>query len=128
MHAPGDRRLLHRQAIILDRTGHPDEAIRVMTLAANAGPQAHKAQADLALLLLRVGRHEEALSWASRAVLAQGETASNHRALGLVALASGQLELACAAFDRAVQLDPYDPEDRSYIKLCERTRVREAPQ
>lgn len=119
VHSPGHWRLLNRQGLILEQRGRLKEAVAVMTQAAEAGPVAHKAQANLALLLLRVGKPQQAQAWGERAVAAQPAVGLNQRALGLAALANSDLVTACRAFGRALALDPYDRDNHSYTGLCD---------
>lgn len=63
----------------------------------------------LALVELEDGRLEEASRWASTAVLGAPGYPRSHEAAGRVAEARGDLLAARAAFQRAVQLFPSDP-------------------
>ena len=53
-------------------------------------------------------RHDEALVLARRAVTVGPDRSSNHRTLGFVASAAGQLDLAWQAYSKAIELDPED--------------------
>lgn len=116
--APRNWRLLHREGLILEQMGRPRAAIQKMREAAQQGPEAHKAQANLALMLLRAGQKDEALKWATSAALAQPQTPHNQRVLGMVALELGQTALACAAFERATRLQPYSADNHFNQGLC----------
>ncbi len=116
-HSPDYWRLLHRQALILEATGRLPDATALMRRAAS-GPEAHRAHANLALLLLRQGKREEALEHAQRAVSYQSQTPHNHRTLGIVAVELGDLALACTAFKRAYELAPDNPENQENLRFC----------
>jgi Flp pilus assembly protein TadD len=116
-HSPGHWRLLHRQALLLSAEGKLDDAIQMMRRAASV-PEAHKAYANLALLLLKRGDREHALRMAQEAVRLQADTAHNQRVLGIVAYELGDTEGACRAFERAYALDPYDESNVRNLELC----------
>jgi len=116
-HSPGDWRLLHRQGLLLAAEGKLEAAIETMRRAASV-PDSHKAYANLALLYLRRGLRDEALQMAEEAVRLQAETAHNQRVLGIVAYEIGDTKTACRAFERAVALDPYDPDNVQNLQLC----------
>jgi tetratricopeptide (TPR) repeat protein len=116
-HSPDHWRLLHRQALLLSAEGKLDDAIRMMRRAASV-PEAHKAYANLALLLLKRGDREGALRMAQEAVRLQAETAHNQRVLGIVAYELGDTQGACRAFQRAYALDPYDESNARNLGLC----------
>jgi tetratricopeptide (TPR) repeat protein len=116
-HSPGHWRLLHRQGLLLAAEGKLDDAIERMQQAA-VSPEAHKAYANLALLLLRRGDRDQALLRAEEAVRLQSETAHNQRVLGIVAYELGDETTACLAFARAAKLDPYDQNNVSNLRLC----------
>lgn len=117
-HSPDYWRLLHRQALILEATGRLRDATVLMRRAAS-GPEAHRAHANLALLLLRQGKKEEALEQAQRAVSYQSQTAHNHRTLGIVAVELDDRGLACTAFKRAHELEPDNPQNQQNLRFCQ---------
>jgi Tfp pilus assembly protein PilF len=116
-HSPDHWRLLHRQALLFSTEGKLDDAIQMMRRAASV-PEAHKAYANLALLLLKRGDREDALRMAQEAVRLQAETAHNQRVLGIVAYELGDTRGACRAFQRAYALDPYDESNVRNLELC----------
>jgi Tfp pilus assembly protein PilF len=125
-HSPGDWRLLHRQGLLLADEGKLEAAIETMQRAASV-PEAHMAYANLALLYLKGGSHEEALRMAEAAVRLQAQTTHNQRVLGIVAYEIGDTVTACRAFERAVALDPYDEDNVRNIELCARSAGEAAP-
>ncbi|MCJ7770532.1 hypothetical protein MUP37_03025, partial [Candidatus Bathyarchaeota archaeon] len=106
--APTHWRLLHRKALILRFMNRPAEALATMRLAA-AQPNADKARANLALMLLERGRLEEARSFAEAAVKMRNNIAHNQRVLGQVAWAQQDRVVACKAFARALLILPPIP-------------------
>jgi len=121
-HSPGNWRLLHRQALLLEAQGNLDAAIEMMRRAASV-PESHKAYANLALLYLRRGDREDALRMAEEAVRLQAETSHNQRVLGIVTYELGDTVAACRAFERAAALDPYDENNTRNLALCDPSRV-----
>ena len=118
---PGHWRLLHQQAMILHDQGRTKDAIAAMRRAAK-DPAAHKAYANLALLLARDGREEEALQVARQAVRFQPRSAHNQRALGSVALRVRSTTEACQAFTQALRLEPHNADNVYNMGLCELQR------
>lgn len=116
--SPNDWQLLHRQGLLLAAEGRLDAAIDSMRRAAASTAAAHKAYANLALLLLRRGNRDEALRAAEQAVQLQPDTAHNQRVLGIVTYELGQKDMACRAFARAFAIDPYDRDNVSNLDLC----------
>ena len=117
----GHWRLLHQQAMILHDQGRTKDAIAAMRRAAK-GPAAHKAYANLALLLARDGQEEEALEVAREAVRFQPRSAHNQRALGSVALRARAFSEACRAFTHALALEPHSAKNLYNMGLCELQR------
>ena len=118
-HSPGNWRLLHRQGLLLSADGKIDAAIEAMERAAST-PESHKAYANLALLYLRRGDRADALRAAEEAVRLEARSASNQRALGIVAYGIGDSGTACRAFERAFELDPHDQDNQKNLELCVR--------
>lgn len=117
-------RLFHRRALILRKQGRVDEAIRWMRVAASQ-PEAHRAYANLGLLLASRGEVEDGLEQVRRACEYQSRSAHNQRAHGIVALQAGELDEACAAFAEARSLKPFDADNHFNLGLCELHRGNE---
>jgi hypothetical protein len=111
-------RLYHRRALLLNEEGRLDDAIRWMRIAAR-GARAHKAHANLGLLLARRGQLDEALTQVRKACQYEPHSAHNQRARGIVALEVGEIEEACEAFAKALALDPFDADNHFNVGLCE---------
>lgn len=114
-------RLYHRRALVLQKQGRRDEAVRWMRKAASQ-PEAHKAYANLGLLLAQQGDLEEALQQVRKACEYQPLSAHNQRARGIVALQAGEVSEACAAFDKALSLEPFNADNRFNVGLCDQAR------
>ncbi len=114
-------RLYHRRALILRKQGRVDEAIHWMRFAANQ-PEAHKAYANLGLLLARRGEIEDGLEQVRKACEYQPRSAHNQRAHGIVALQAGEVDEACHAFAEARALEPFNADNHFNVGLCELRR------
>jgi Tfp pilus assembly protein PilF len=114
--APLSEPVLVQQALVALRRGDMPGAIEAFRRAA-ARPRADRARANLALLLARQGRHEEALRHAESAVKVRPLKAHNHFALGRVALYAHKLKRAERALRRADVLLP--EQLRTQLALCE---------
>ncbi|MDH3625383.1 MAG: tetratricopeptide repeat protein [Myxococcales bacterium] len=114
-------RLYHRRALILQKQGRIDEAIRWLRVAASR-PEAHKAYANLGLLLARRGEIRDGLEQVRKACEYQPRSAHNQRARGIVALEAGEVEEACAAFAEARALEPFNADNHFNLGLCELRR------
>ncbi|MDH3201462.1 MAG: tetratricopeptide repeat protein [Myxococcales bacterium] len=114
-------RLYHRRALILEKQGRVDEAIRWMRAAASQ-PAAHKAYANLGLLLARRGEIQDGLEQVRRACEYQPRSVHNQRAHGIVALEAGEVDEACAAFAEARALEPFNADNHFNLGLCELRR------
>ena len=114
--APNSWRLHHRQGLIFSKAGDP-RAVQAFTTAAQH-PEADKAQANLALTLLKLGDLEQARHWANVAVKTRDKIAHNQRVLGKVALAQKDYSAACPAFAAALRLDPYSADNHYNLAIC----------
>lgn len=119
--APDRWRLYHRRALILKKQGRNDEAIHWMREAARQ-PEAHKAYANLGLLLARQGDVAEGLAQVRKACEYQPRSAHNQRAHGIVALEAGEVDEACSAFALARLLEPFNADNHFNVGLCELRR------
>jgi len=111
-------RLFHRGALILRKQRRAEDALRWMRIAA-ATPDAHKAYANLALMLAERGELEEALAQARTSTELESRSSHNQRVHGIVALELGRVDEACEAFIRARSLDPFDAKNHFNVGLCE---------
>ena len=84
--------------------GRYDEAISMERRARELDPLVHRA--DLATVLLRAGRHDEALMAATRAVAADATYARGHATLGWAYLKTGRPSEGLAELEAAVSLAP----------------------
>ncbi|MCZ6805558.1 MAG: tetratricopeptide repeat protein [Deltaproteobacteria bacterium] len=114
-------RLYHRRALILRKQGSVDEAIHWMRFAASQ-PEAHKAYANLGLLLARRGDVEDGLEQVRKACEYQPRSAHNQRAHGIVALQASEVDEACDAFAEARSLEPFNADNHFNVGLCELRR------
>jgi hypothetical protein len=111
-------RLLLRKGLLLLQRNGGNEGAALVEKAAQAGE--YRAMANFALLRLQVGRIDDALMWARRAVATAPLYAAGQRALGKVALAANLPQEALTAFEAAYRLEPQRPENRVNV---ERTRA-----
>lgn len=114
-HTRSPRLILH-EALMWLRSGDHHKAIARMTEAAGGGEP--RAMANLALLLLRERRFDEALVWARLATLVHPGYINGHRIRGKVALAAGRVDEARAAFAYAYELDPESGANRMNLALA----------
>ena len=124
-YAPKSWRLHHRQALILQQKGKHGESLLKFKIAAMF-PEADKAQANLALVLLRQGDLQTARTWADRAVQTVSKAAHNQRVFGMVAMQQKDLEAACPAFEIALKLMPDDAENQYNAGICDAQSGRRA--
>jgi len=104
---PEPHALLAAALLGLDRL---DEATAALDAAeARLGPQAAFA-AERARVLARRGRSQQALEQLERAIAKEPQRASYHSELGVLRLVGGDVEGGMAALDRALELEPGDPE------------------
>ena len=120
--APRTPRVRLRVALLTLRYGKRADGIGKMRDAAVAGE--YRAMANLALLLLQDGKHDEALGWARRSVEAAPNYVNGQRARGKVALAMGKADEALAAFERAYALEPRNLSNRFNMGLALRALGR----
>lgn len=116
-HTNEPRLLMRKGLLLLERNGG-NEGAALVEKAAEAGE--YRAMANFALLRLQVGRLDDALMWARRAVATAPLYAAGQRTLGKVALAANRPEEALQAFEAAYRLEPQRPENRVNV---ERTRA-----
>ena len=110
-------RLLLRKALILIEHGYRRDGLRAMRDAAEAGEA--RAMSNLALLLLEVGQNNEAIEWSRRGAVAMPMYAPAMRALGRVALATGNTAEALTAFTRTFALEPRSCTNRYNLALAQ---------
>jgi hypothetical protein len=97
-------RLWLRKGLLAMSRGEVAEATAWFRRAADAGDE--KAMANLALVLERDGKLDDALAWAERAARTAPMYAHAQRTLGKIALALHRDAVALAAFERAAELEP----------------------
>src|SRR5207237_2628313 len=100
-----------RSGDIYDRYGHMlsaleryDEAVEVLTRAQQLDPLAHRS--DLATVLLRAGRYDEALRAAAPVIDLDPHYPMGHATLGWAYLKKGMYQKGLAELEQAVALSP----------------------
>jgi tetratricopeptide (TPR) repeat protein len=95
---------------VLYRLGHYSPAIEVLDMAlADAGEDAGRRgqiMGDRALALAGLGRHDEAIAEAGRALELAPQNPSLHHVLGFVLYFAGRVSDAIAPIEKALELDP----------------------
>lgn len=109
-------RLVMHDALMRLRAGDRVAAMARMIEAAGGGEP--RAMANLALLLLRDGRLDEALVWARLSTLTHSGYVHGHRVRGKVALAAGKSEEALAAFAYVLQIEPDSAPNRMNVAMA----------
>jgi tetratricopeptide (TPR) repeat protein len=100
--------LLYRlHAVRCEREGRLEEAVRAFRGALSGGIGQHDAATlgALGLCLARLGQFEEALAALDHSLLIEPGNASTHYKRGWTLESSGELDLAAAAYRRAVEID-----------------------
>jgi tetratricopeptide (TPR) repeat protein len=110
-------RLWLRKALLLLAAGDRDGGVTWLRRAAEA--REPKAMADLAAVLLDEDPGA-ALTWATGAVAIDPNSAQAQRTLGRAALATGSFELARTALQRAVDLEPTNPQNTELLRSVPR--------
>jgi tetratricopeptide (TPR) repeat protein len=93
-------------------SGQPDAALARVERAAAAHPESGPIQVIHARALLRSGRTDEARTALSVALQADPASMQALMTLGALEVASGDIDAAVAAYDRASESDPDDPDPR----------------
>src|SRR5574341_1319773 len=75
-----------------------------------AYPDNHDAEYSLGLLLVEMGKSQEAVKWLARAARGMPHHARAHYNLGLLFQQLGRLDEAAQALDAAVQAEPANPD------------------
>lgn len=110
-HLHDRRRDAIRAVRALTRAGRAADALEWAGRALAAWPDDPDLLAECALALLEAQRPDDAVAMASRAVASAPDHARAHAALGEVhRLGTGRSQLAVEAFNRAIALDPANPE------------------
>jgi Flp pilus assembly protein TadD len=110
---------LHLYGLALQETAsqtRPDpDIVILLKQALTADAEFAMARQLLALMLLKAGRMEEALSEAKRAVATGQDCAEAHLALGLAYEAEGLMHLAKSEFEKCIALNPHGPEPHATL-------------
>jgi protein O-GlcNAc transferase len=100
---------LHMLGVLLNQSGHPQEACELIGKAISIKPTAEYYH-DLAGILVRLAQNERAIE-ALRQVIAMKPTlAAVHSNMGLLLQSTGQTEQAIQSFQQAVSLEPNNAE------------------
>jgi len=102
----------------------PDKALSEFQRELQIQPASVPAMQQMALLLIKSGRNEEAVQEARKAVSMDASNASSQSALGRALLASGELTDAVAALERAAKLSPSDPQMHFHLEQAYRRAGR----
>jgi Flp pilus assembly protein TadD len=102
----------------------PDKALSEFQRELQIQPASVLAMQQMALLLIKSGRNQEAVQEARKAVSMDPSNASSQSALGRALLASGALNDAITALERAAKLSPSDPQMHFHLEQAYRRAGR----
>lgn len=111
---PNHPKVAIRESLFLVRKGKTQQAISILRKAAQTSKD-DKVRANLALLLQRVKKLEEAYKWAKESVTIRPMVPHNQRVLGVVALSLKRWEVAQKALQTAYDLEPFSPQNAANL-------------
>lgn len=107
-HEPRNGDALHLLGVTLGQMGQPQEAVRLISAAAEVRPSNPYVHCNLGNALSSVGRHGDAASAFKRAATLKPDLLAAHRGQAFAELVQRRYEDALQSIDRALALQPQD--------------------